>query len=170
MVDLIPFIDLELFVAAALTIGASIIAIESKDLVRGAFALAASFLGNAFIFALLDAPFVALFQIIVYIGAIAVLILFTVMLVKREKWLATSENIRILPAVFASSLLFIGFIAISVLSGLFDWFPNTNFDITFNLIGVNLMLDFWPILLILSGVLASALFSSIYHAKLEKDH
>ena len=91
------------------------------------------------------------------------------MLVKREKWLATSENILILPAVFASSLLFIGFIAISVLSGLFDWFPNTNFDITFNLIGVNLMLDFWPILLILSGGLASALFGSIYLAKLEKD-
>jgi len=168
MVDLIPFIDLELFVAAALTIGASIIALESKDLVRGAFALAASFLGNAFLFALLDAPFVALFQIIVYIGAIAVLILFTVMLVKREKWMATSENIRILPAIIASSLLFIGFIAISILAGLFNWLPNTNFEITFNLIGINLMFEFWPVLLILAGVLASALFGSIYLAKLEE--
>ena len=33
---------------------------------------------------LLDAPFVAMFQLSVYVGSIAVLILFTVMLVRRE--------------------------------------------------------------------------------------
>ena len=40
--------------------------------------------GIAGFFLLLDSPFVALFQIAVYVGSIAVLILFTVMLVKRE--------------------------------------------------------------------------------------
>ena len=40
--------------------------------------------GIAGFFLLLDSPFVALFQIAVYVGSIAVLILFTIMLVKRE--------------------------------------------------------------------------------------
>ena len=72
------------FVLSALTIGAALLSLESRQVVYGAIALAFSFLGIAGLFIVLDATFVALFQIIVYVGAIAVLIIFTVMVVTKE--------------------------------------------------------------------------------------
>src|SRR5208337_3387837 len=47
--------------------------------------LATSFIGIAGFFALLDAPYLAMLQIAVYVGAVVVLILFTIMLVRREQ-------------------------------------------------------------------------------------
>ena len=83
--------DIAFVTISLLTIGAAIVSLEAKHIVYGAIALAFSYLGIAGLFIILDATFVALFQIIVYIGAVAVLILFTVMLVTRE---AESESKR----------------------------------------------------------------------------
>ena len=69
---------------AVLTIGSAIAALEMRSLIYGSIALMGSLGGVAGFFFLLDAPFVALFQLAVYVGSIAVLILFTVMLVRRE--------------------------------------------------------------------------------------
>src|SRR5678810_354203 len=74
-----------IFIAVAvLTVGTAIIALEARELIYGAIALAISMLGIAGFFLLLDAPFVAMFQIAVYVGAVAVLIIFTVMLVRTQ--------------------------------------------------------------------------------------
>ena len=74
-----------LFLAlAVLTIGAAIAALELRSLIYGSIALMGTLGGTAGFFILLDSPFVAMFQLAVYVGSIAVLILFTVMLVKRE--------------------------------------------------------------------------------------
>ncbi|MBT5842439.1 MAG: NADH-quinone oxidoreductase subunit J, partial [Thaumarchaeota archaeon] len=67
-----------------ITIGSAIAALELRSLIYGSIALMGTLGGIAGFFFLLDAPFVALFQLAVYVGSIAVLILFTVMLVKRE--------------------------------------------------------------------------------------
>src|SRR5712692_9836791 len=68
------------------TVGSAIISLEAKEIIYGAIGLAGSLFGVATLFFLLNAPYVAVFQIAVYIGAVAVLILFTVMLVRQEKW------------------------------------------------------------------------------------
>jgi len=74
-----------LFIAVAvLTIGSAIVALETRELVYGAIALAVSMMGIAGFFLLLDSPFVAMFQITVYVGAVAVLVIFTVMLVRTQ--------------------------------------------------------------------------------------
>jgi NADH-quinone oxidoreductase subunit J len=78
--------DLVFIAMAVVTIGGAIIALEADEIVYGAIGLAGSLLGVAALFFLLDAPYVAVFQITVYVGAVAVLILFTVMLVRQEKW------------------------------------------------------------------------------------
>src|SRR5215467_12437758 len=98
-----------LVIAAATVIGA-ILAIEARDLVYGAAALGITFLGVAGLFILLDATYVAAFQIAVYIGAVVVLILFTVMLVGPVKGEAPLEHRRIslMTAVLVSLLLAIG--------------------------------------------------------------
>src|SRR5215471_11619103 len=98
-----------LVIAAATVIGA-ILAIESRDLVYGAAALGITFLGVAGLFILLDATYVAAFQIAVYIGAVVVLILFTVMLVGPVKGEVPLEHRRtsLMTAVLVSLLLAIG--------------------------------------------------------------
>ena len=69
---------------SVLTIGSAIAALEIRSMIYGSIALMVTLSGVAGFFLLLDAPFVAMFQISVYVGSIAVLILFTVMLVRRE--------------------------------------------------------------------------------------
>jgi NADH:ubiquinone oxidoreductase subunit 6 (subunit J) len=71
---------------SVVAVGSAIVALEAKEIVYGAIGLAGSLFGVATLFFLLDAPYVAVFQVAVYIGAVAVLILFTVMLVREEKW------------------------------------------------------------------------------------
>src|SRR2546428_10216366 len=97
-----------LFLAfAAVTIGAAILAIEARDLVYGAAALGIAFLGVAGLFFLLDAAYVGWFQIAVYIGAVVVLILFTVMLVgpKMGETPLGLKRVSLLAAILVSLLL-----------------------------------------------------------------
>ena len=77
---------------AVLTVGSAIIALETRELIYGAIGLAISMLGIAGFFLLLDAPFVAMFQIAVYVGAVAVLIIFTVMLVRTQALFSIKED------------------------------------------------------------------------------
>src|SRR5881396_2858012 len=82
-----------IFIAVAvLTVGAAIIALEARELVYGAVALAISMLGIAGFFLILDSPFVAMFQITVYVGAVAVLIIFTVMLVRTQDLFSAKDD------------------------------------------------------------------------------
>src|ERR687889_166030 len=82
-----------IFIAiAVLTVGTAIIALEARELIYGAISLAISMLGIAGFFLLLDAPFVAMFQIAVYVGAVAVLIIFTVMLVRAPNTVTKKET------------------------------------------------------------------------------
>ena len=71
---------------AVVTVGGALVALEADEIVYGAMGLASSLFGIASLFFLLNAPYVAVFQVTVYVGAVAVLILFTVMLVRQEKW------------------------------------------------------------------------------------
>jgi NADH-quinone oxidoreductase subunit J len=68
------------------TVGGAIVALEADEIIYGAIGLAGSLFGVATLFFLLNAPYVAVFQVTVYVGAVAVLILFTVMLVRQETW------------------------------------------------------------------------------------
>jgi NADH-quinone oxidoreductase subunit J len=74
------------YVFAAATVGASLLVIGQRNPVYSVMLLIASFGGLAGLYVLLDAPFAAVTQIIIYAGAIMVLFLFVVMLlnVPRE--------------------------------------------------------------------------------------
>jgi NADH:ubiquinone oxidoreductase subunit 6 (subunit J) len=104
------------FVAlTVVTIGGAVAALEAKEVIYGAIGLAASFFGVASLFFLLDSPFVAVFQITVYVGAVAVLILFTVMLVREGKGVGRSMGPG---AVFAALLTAVA-LAFSLVSSFF---------------------------------------------------
>jgi NADH-quinone oxidoreductase subunit J len=68
------------YVFAAIAIGASALVIAQRNPIYSVLLLIASFGALSGLYVLLDAPFVAVIQIIVYAGAIMVLFLFVVML------------------------------------------------------------------------------------------
>jgi NADH-quinone oxidoreductase subunit J len=79
--------DALLFYAfAAVTVIGSLLVVSQKNPVYSVLALIGAFFGLAGLYILLEAPFVAVVQIIIYAGAIMVLFLFVVMLlnVPRE--------------------------------------------------------------------------------------
>ena len=65
---------------ASLTLGGSVVCIWERSVVRSAFALMATFVGVAGFFLLLGHDFLAMAQILIYVGGILALILFGVML------------------------------------------------------------------------------------------
>ena len=73
------------YVFAAATVGASLLVIGQRNPVYSVMLLIASFGGLAGLYVLLDAPFAAVTQIIIYAGAIMVLFLFVVMLLNVGK-------------------------------------------------------------------------------------
>jgi len=69
---------------AAVTLLNVMAMLRSKEITHSVVFLATAFLSIAAMFILLNAEFIALVQILVYVGAIVVLILFAIMLTKRE--------------------------------------------------------------------------------------
>lgn len=68
------------YVLAAVTLGSGVVVVTSPNVVHSAVALVPTFLGVTGIYVLLSAEFVAVIQVLIYAGAITVLILFVIML------------------------------------------------------------------------------------------
>jgi NADH-quinone oxidoreductase subunit J len=68
---------------SALTLIAGVVVVTDRNLFRAAVALMASFLGVAGLYVLLDAGFLAAAQLLVYIGAISILMIFAIMMTRR---------------------------------------------------------------------------------------
>ena len=73
------------YLFAAIAIGTTLLVVVQSNPVYSVLLLIASFIGLAGLYVLLDAPFVAVIQIIVYAGAIMVLFLFVVMLLNAPR-------------------------------------------------------------------------------------
>jgi NADH:ubiquinone oxidoreductase subunit 6 (subunit J) len=71
-------------VFAGITILSALMVVFSKEIVRNVVWLAMTFIGVAVIFLFLNAEYLAIIQILVYVGAVSVLILFGIMLTKRR--------------------------------------------------------------------------------------
>lgn len=71
-------------VVALFTLGSGFMVVTTRNLVHAALWLIATLFGVAVVFALLNASFLAVVQVVVYIGAIAILFIFAVMLTRKE--------------------------------------------------------------------------------------
>ena len=72
------------YVAGAITLGGALGVVMTRNIVYAAFALLASLFGVAGIFLLAFAEFLALVQVLIYGGAIVIVILFALMLTRIE--------------------------------------------------------------------------------------
>jgi NADH:ubiquinone oxidoreductase subunit 6 (subunit J) len=159
------------FIAVAvLTVGTAIIALEARELIYGAIALAIAMLGIAGFFLLLDAPFVAMFQIAVYVGAVAVLIIFTVMLVRTQALFTTKEDKKRKGAGIALMLIIMlslgALLLASGLNGQFGDF-NSSTAVDFTEIGELMLTYYAPALIILGLTLAGSVIAALALARRE---
>jgi NADH-quinone oxidoreductase subunit J len=71
-------------ITAAVILVSAVMVTVTRNLVHAALWLVAALFGVAVIFAVLEAGFLAVVQVVVYIGAIAIMFIFAVMLTRRE--------------------------------------------------------------------------------------
>lgn len=72
------------FLTGALILGSALMVVAARKLLHAALWLVVTLFGAAVLYALLQANFLAVVQVVVYIGAIAILFIFAVMLTRRE--------------------------------------------------------------------------------------
>jgi NADH:ubiquinone oxidoreductase subunit 6 (subunit J) len=77
--------DLVIFLfIAAVTVTAALAVLWSKEIVRSVMWLTLSFFGVGMVYLFLNVEYLAIVQIMIYVGAVAVLMLFGIMLTKRR--------------------------------------------------------------------------------------
>lgn len=82
--DIRFLIELGVFATlSVLILGLAVLTVYSRNIVHSALYLIGSFAGVAALYISLNAPFLGVAQVLVYIGAVGVLILFAVMLTRR---------------------------------------------------------------------------------------
>jgi NADH:ubiquinone oxidoreductase subunit 6 (subunit J) len=76
--------DILFITLAAALLGSALLVVTMRDIIRCGLALTVSFASLAGIYALLSNPLIAATQVLVYVGAISVLILFAIMLTEKK--------------------------------------------------------------------------------------
>ena len=71
-------------IVALFTLGSGLMVVTTRNLVHAALWLVSTLFGVAVAYALLNASFLAVVQVVVYIGAIAILFIFAVMLTRKD--------------------------------------------------------------------------------------
>ena len=103
------------YVAGALTIGGALGVVVTRNIVYAALSLLVSLFGVAGIFLLAFAEFLAIVQVLIYGGAIVVVVLFALMLTRLEDFERLSDNRHWPLAALAGATMF-GLLVAAVLA------------------------------------------------------
>ena len=139
-------------IIAILTLSAALAAATLPKLMHAALSFAVMFVGISAFFFLLGAEFVGLVQIFVYIGAVAVLIVFTILLTRHDQ-----EKMRGFKwtGVVVSIAVFAGLVWAITRTTSLSIVPPAAKALTVKQIGDALMISYvWPLLCV--GVLLTA--------------
>jgi NADH-quinone oxidoreductase subunit J len=101
------FYDIIFYLFALITVVSAFVVVTTRNIIYSGFSLLFTFFGVAGIYVLLGADFLAIVQIMVYVGGILILLLFGVMLTNK----ITNVDIRtgtvhLLPAAIGVGILF----------------------------------------------------------------
>ena len=152
--------DIAFWVIVGITVGSAFMVVQSKSLLYSAYALLFTFIGVTGLYTFLWADFLAVVQIVVYVGGILVLIIFGIMLTNK----ITSVNIsntsmqKSMGAVVV--IAFIGLLGYMILSTPWLVLSNAEPSDTTSAIGRLLLMDyllpFEAVSLLLLGALIGA--------------
>ncbi len=99
------FQDVVFWILTVMAVGGALGVVLVPDLFRAALLLIVVFMAVAGFFVLLSAEFLAVVQVLIYVGAIAILIIFAVMLTRDVQRGNLPNRLQIPAAVFAALLL-----------------------------------------------------------------
>ena len=99
------FQDVVFWILTVMAVGAALGVVLVQDLFRAALLLIVVFMAVAGFYVLLSAEFLAVVQVLIYVGAIAILIIFAVMLTRDVQRGNLPNRLQIPAVVFASLLL-----------------------------------------------------------------
>ena len=166
---MISFISILFWIVAVVTAGCALMVVTSSNLVHSALWLVAALFGVAVIFTLLQAGFLAVVQVVIYIGAIAILMIFAIMLTRRiakDSGPRFNENWG-----WSAAIALIAFLAISFMVASFTAFRSAPLELdpradTLRLLGSALVSPSGYVLPfeLASVLLLAALIGSIYIA------
>ena len=105
------------WILAAITVGSALMVVAVRNLIHAVVFLIISFVGVAGLYVTLSADFVAVAQVLIYVGAVSVLILFAIMLTPQAAR-DNAETFLRLPALLLAVLVgfTIGFVSLET-----DW-------------------------------------------------
>jgi NADH-quinone oxidoreductase subunit J len=149
----------------ATTITGGIIACNAERLVRAVSGLALCFVGVAAIYYYLNSPFVAMMQMLIYIGAVCVTIAFAIMLAAPEdkKKNGPAGALSGPLGLVTAGLVTFGMIGLAVNTA-FDVLPKINMG-GVKLIGVELLTSYSMVFELISIVLLIAIIGSLVIAR-----
>lgn len=158
-------------ILAALTLVSGIAAMSLRNLVHCALCLVVTFAGLAGIFLQLHAQFVGFVQILVYIGAVSILIVFTILLTRGADF---GDKSRIVSSHWLMGML----VAVLVLGGMIFSIVSSssitqpmppNHSLTVKQIGEQLMTKYVLPLELIALLLTAAMIGAVIIAMKEKD-
>lgn len=159
------------WIIAALTLAGALAAVLLRNIVHCALALTVAFAGLALLFLELDAQFAGFAQILVYIGAVAILVVFAILLTRSSETPRKDEGVfsrTWLAGLFIAAAVFavLGWAILQSLPGL----PRTAFVpvATVQQIGNALMTRYVLPLEIVALLLTAALIGAVMVALHEK--
>ena len=156
--------DLVFLALAGVMLGSALLVVLGRDIIRSALWLILSFAGLAGIYGLLGSPFMAISQVLVYIGAIAVLILFAVMITADKRGPARLVFQRQWWAGAIAAVLLVGLMITSIL--LTEWPHNGEvFAADTRQIALVLFEDYLFAFEVLGVLLLAAVIGGLYLAK-----
>ncbi len=151
---------------AAVMIGSAFLVVTMRDIIRCGLAMIVCFGSLAGIYAIIGAPLLAAAQVIVYIGAISVLILFAIMLTQTKD--APSRLVFQTQAVPAAIAAIIIAVVIALAIGATDWGEAaTRVRLTAEAMSSVLFNSFVLPFEIVSVLLLAAVIGGVYLAKRE---
>lgn len=152
-------------IMVALTLFGGLIACNSERLVRAVIGLVICFVGVAGLYYFLNSPFIAMMQILIYIGAVAVAISFAIMLAAPEekKKLGPSSPLAGPLGLISALLLTSGLLTIT-LKTVWPSLPKIN-DGSVKIIGIQLLTNHSMVFELISIVLLIAILGALVIAR-----
>ena len=161
--------DLIFYLFALLTIVSGFLVVSSKNIVHSAFYLIFTFFGVTGLYVLLGADFLAVVQIMVYIGGILVLLLFGVMLTHKITHVEIkSGSIKVIPAVIGVGIFAAVLISL-MLSTHWKSIPGSIPSTTIYGLGKILVTDYVLVFELLAILLLVAMIGAASIARREKE-
>ncbi len=152
-------------IMVAITLIGGLIACNSERLVRSVAGLIVCFVGVAGLYYFLNSPFVAMMQILIYVGAVAVTISFAIMLAAPEEQKKIGPSGPLIgPFGFATAALLTG--GFSILAIKTDWQAVEKInDGSIKTIGIHLLTEYSMVFELVSIVLLIAILGALVIAR-----